>query len=76
MAAPRGEKAGGNLVVRVPRNLSDEGKLLFRNMLLYQRNVAEVHPNRIICDVFINYLCNCDAQYLSNVAVKERFQLF
>ena len=74
--APRGEKAGENLVVRVPHNLANEGKLSFRNLLPYRPNVAEARPNGIIRDVFINYLCNCDAQYLSNATVKERFQLF
>ena len=31
----RGEKAGGNLVVRVPHNLADEGNPSFRDLLPY-----------------------------------------
>ena len=76
MIAPRGENAGGNLVFRFPHNLANEGKLSFSDLLPYRRNVAEVRPNRIVRDVLVNYLCNCDAQYLLNAAVKERFQLF
>ena len=60
VVAPRGEKASGNLVVGVPDNLADEGELPFTDLLLYRGNMAEAHLNGTVCDVFINYLYNCD----------------
>ena len=71
MVKPRGEKAGGDLAVQISHDFAYEGKLSFSNLVLYRWDVAEAHPNGIVRDVLINYLCNCDAQYSSNTAVKE-----
>ena len=69
--APCGEEAGRYLVVRVADNLTNKGKLPFRDLILQRRNVAKSHPNGVVGNMIINYLCNCDAQYSSNAAVKE-----
>ena len=56
MVAPRGEETGRDLVVGVPDDLSNKGKLLFGDLVPYQWNAAEMHTNGVVCDVFINDL--------------------
>ena len=73
VVAPCGEEAGRDLGVRIADNLTNKSKLSFRDLILQRWNVAKSHPNRVVRNVIINYLCNCDAQYSSNTAVKEDF---
>ena len=56
MVAPRCEETGRDLVVGVPDNLSNKGKLLFGNLVPYRWNAAEMHTNGVVRDVFVNDL--------------------
>ena len=53
MITPRGEETGRDLVVGVPNNLSNEGKLSFGNLVPYRWNAVETHTNGVVCDVFV-----------------------
>ena len=56
--APRGEETGRDLAVEVPHYFTNEGKLPFGNLVSQRWNMAEAHPDRIVRDVFVNYLRN------------------
>ena len=56
MVAPRGEETGRYLVVGVPDDLSNKGKLSFGDLVPYRWNAAETHTNGVVRDVFVNYL--------------------
>ena len=73
MVAPCGDETSWDLIFGVPYNLANEDKLLFGDLVPHRGNMAKMHVNWVVCNVLVNYLCNCYAKYSADVAVEKYF---
>ena len=73
MVAPRRQELSGELIVLVPHNFPDEGKLSLSYLIPNRRDVKESCTEGAVCDSVVKYLSDGNSQIFSYIPVKEHF---